>query len=54
MATMTIFLPGPMNSWAEARAARSRYSNASDHVGDLIRRDQQRKDKIAHMQRARR
>lgn len=51
MATMNISLPDPMKLWVEAQAETGRYSNASDYVRDLIRRDQESKDKIAHMQR---
>jgi len=51
MATMNISLPNPMKSWVEAQAGTGRYSNASDYVRDLIRRDQERRDKIAYMQR---
>ncbi|MEV4933951.1 MULTISPECIES: type II toxin-antitoxin system ParD family antitoxin [unclassified Sphingobium] len=50
MATMNISLPDPMKQWVEAQAETGRYSNASDYVRDLIRRDQVRKDKIARMQ----
>ena len=51
MATMNVSLPDPMKDWVEAQAQTGRYSNASDYVRDLIRRDQERADKIAHMQR---
>ena len=50
MATMNVSLPDPMKDWVEAQAASGRYANASDYVRDLIRRDQERRDKIAHMQ----
>jgi antitoxin ParD1/3/4 len=50
MATMNISLPDPMKHWAEAQAHTGRYSNVSDYVRDLIRRDQEMKDKIAHIQ----
>lgn len=50
MATMNISLPGPMKQWVEGRAETGRYSNASDYVRDLIRRDQERAARIAHMQ----
>ena len=50
MATMNVSLPGPMQEWVELQTQTGRYSNASDYVRDLIRRDQERKDKIAHMQ----
>lgn len=49
MATMNVSLPGPMKDWVEAQARTGRYSNASDYVRDLIRRDQTRNDKIAAM-----
>jgi antitoxin ParD1/3/4 len=40
-----------MKQWVEAQAETGRYSNVSDYVRDLIRREQDRNDKIAHMQR---
>ncbi|MGE6693919.1 MULTISPECIES: type II toxin-antitoxin system ParD family antitoxin [Sphingobium] len=48
---MNISLPDPMKIWVEGQADTGRYSNASDYVRDLIRRDQERQAKIAHMQR---
>ena len=45
MATMNISLPDQMKSWVESRAETGRYSNASDYVRDLIRRDQQRAER---------
>ncbi|AOF93284.1 type II toxin-antitoxin system ParD family antitoxin [Sinorhizobium sp. RAC02] len=51
MATMNVSLPDPMKDWVEAQARTGRYSNASDYVRDLIRRDQDRADKIAELQR---
>lgn len=51
MATMNVSLPDPMKDWVEAQAKTGRYSNASDYVRDLIRRDQIRTDKVAEMQR---
>ncbi|MDH7785502.1 antitoxin ParD1/3/4 [Ochrobactrum sp. 19YEA23] len=50
MATMNVSLPHPMKEWVEAQAKTGRYSNASDYVRDLIRKDQMRGDKIAAMQ----
>ncbi len=50
MATMNVSLPDPMKDWVEAQAGTGRYANASDYVRDLIRREQVRADKIAHMQ----
>ncbi|NQE63177.1 ParD protein (antitoxin to ParE) [Caulobacter sp. RHG1] len=51
MATMNVSLPDAMKEWVEGQAATGRYSNASDYVRDLIRRDQERADKIAALQR---
>ena len=50
MATMNVSLPDPMKDWVEAQAQSGRYSNASDYVRDLIRRDQERREKITAMQ----
>jgi len=50
MATMNISLPDPMKRWVEGQAESGRYSNASDYVRDLIRRDQEHMAKVAHMQ----
>jgi antitoxin ParD1/3/4 len=50
MVTMNISLPGPMKHWVEGQARTGHYSNASDYVRDLIRRDQKRAIKVAHMQ----
>lgn len=51
MATMNVSLPGPMKDWVEEQTRGGRYSNASDYVRDLIRRDQDRAAKIETMQR---
>jgi antitoxin ParD1/3/4 len=48
---MNVSLPDAMKDWVESRAETGRYSNASDYVRDLIRRDQERATKIAAMQR---
>jgi antitoxin ParD1/3/4 len=50
MATMNVSLPDPMKDWVEAQASSGRYSNASDYVRDLIRRDQERASKLAELQ----
>jgi antitoxin ParD1/3/4 len=50
MATMNVSLPDTMKAWVEAQAESGRYSNASDYVRDLIRRDQRREHKIEAMQ----
>ena len=51
MATMNVSLPDPMKDWVEAQARTGRYSNASDYVRDLIRRDQERAAKLEELQR---
>jgi antitoxin ParD1/3/4 len=51
MATMNVSLPDPMKEWVNAQAEAGRYGNASDYVRDLIRKDQDRHDKIAELQR---
>ena len=51
MATMNISLPDQMKQWVEDQTKDGRYANASDVIRDLIRREQIRADKIAHMQR---
>ena len=51
MATMNISLPDPMKAWVEEQTRSGRYGNSSDVVRDLIRREQVRAEKIAHMQR---
>ena len=50
MATMNISLPDAMKSWVESQAVGGAYSNSSDFVRDLIRRDQHRRSQIAAMQ----
>lgn len=50
MATMNVSLPDPMKSWVEAQTETGRYANASDYVRDLIRKDQERADKLALLQ----
>ncbi len=50
MATMNISLPEQMKAWVEAQSEDGKYSNSSDYVRDLIRREQLRREKIANMQ----
>ena len=45
MATMNVSIPDPMRKWVEAQIKSGHYSNASDYIRDLIRRDQEYKDK---------
>ena len=50
MATMNVSLPDPMKDWVESRTNDGRFSNASDYVRHLIRKDQERQDAIAGLQ----
>lgn len=50
MATMNISLPDQMKAWAEAQAQDGRFSNVSDYMRDLIRRDQSRRKAIGEIQ----
>lgn len=50
MATMNVSLPDPMKTWVEAQLKDGQFSNASDYVRHLIRRDQERVQAIAALQ----
>lgn len=52
MATMNVSLPDVMKAWVESQADAGRYSNASDYVRDLIRKDQEKSKAIATLQAA--
>ena len=52
MATMNISLPDQMRDWVESRTDSGLYSNNSDYVRDLIRRDQLREQKLNALQQA--
>ena len=52
MATMNVSLPDAMKSWVENQTDNGRYSNASDYVRDLIRKDQERQAAIRTLQAA--
>ncbi len=52
MATMNISLPNPMRDWVDQQVQGGRYSNNSDYVRDLIRRDQELRDKTMALQQA--
>ncbi len=47
---MNISLPDQMKAFAEAQTRDGRYSNVSDYMRDLIRRDQERREAIAEIQ----
>ena len=51
MAQMNVSVPEQLKAWAEARVAEGRYSSTSDYVRDLMRRDQERAEKVANLQR---
>jgi antitoxin ParD1/3/4 len=50
MATINISLPEQMKAFAEAQTRDGRYSNVSDYMRDLIRKDQERRQAIAEIQ----
>lgn len=50
MATMNISLPDSMKTWVETQTQGGAYSNSSDFIRDLIRRDQERRGKIGMVQ----
>jgi antitoxin ParD1/3/4 len=50
MATMNVSLPTQMKDWVEDQASDGRYSNSSDYVRALIRRDQERAAAIGALQ----
>jgi antitoxin ParD1/3/4 len=52
MATMNVSLPDPMKEWVEARMRDGKFSNTSDYVRHLIRRDQERAEAVAEIQNA--
>lgn len=51
MSTMNVSLPEEMKRWVEEQGKTGRFGNSSDYVRELIRRDQERQTKIAHLQR---
>jgi len=50
MATMNVSLPDAMKAWVDVQSSSGRYSNTSDYIRDLIRRDQERAAQIAQLQ----
>ncbi len=52
MATMNISVPDPMKDWVQAQIDDGKYASSSDYVRDLIRKDQQEKDKLTALQAA--
>ena len=52
MATMNISVPDPMKDWVQAQIEGGKYASSSDYVRDLIRKDQQERDKLTALQAA--
>lgn len=50
MTTMNVSLPDEMKRWVEDQSRTGRFSNASEYMRELIRRDQERQARIAHIQ----
>lgn len=48
---MNVSLPEQMKAWVESQAKGGRYGNTSDYIRDLIRRDQERQEAVADLQR---
>ncbi|MDO6416604.1 type II toxin-antitoxin system ParD family antitoxin [Sphingomonas sp. BIUV-7] len=46
---MTISIPEALKSWAEQRVAEGRYTTTSDYVADLVRRDQENREKFTRL-----
>jgi antitoxin ParD1/3/4 len=52
MATMNISIPDPMKDWVQAQVETGAYANSSDYVRDLIRKDQENRNKLHILQKA--
>ena len=50
MATMNISLPEEMKAWIERQTNNARYSNTSDFMRDLVRREQERRAGVEKLQ----
>ena len=51
MATMNISLPDSLKNWVDSLSSgEGDYASASDYVRDLIRKDQEQRQKIARLQ----
>jgi antitoxin ParD1/3/4 len=47
---MNISLPDQMRLWVEEQVRSGRFSNSSDYVRDLIRRDQERAESFSRLE----
>jgi antitoxin ParD1/3/4 len=52
MATMNISVPDPMKDWVQSQVNTGTYANTSDYVRDLIRQDQEHRNKLEALQAA--
>ena len=52
MATMNVSIPDPMKAWVEERTRGGSFSNTSDYIRHLIRRDQERSKALEQLQAA--
>ncbi len=52
MATMNISVPDSMKDWVQSQVNTGAYANTSDYVRDLIRQDQEHRNKLEALQTA--
>jgi len=52
MTTMNISIPDPMRDWVQTQVDTGKYAGTSDYIRDLIRKDQNRHQKVEAMQEA--
>ncbi len=52
MASMNISLPDPMKKWVDHQISGGKYASTSDYVRDLIRHDQEDREKILSLKAA--
>lgn len=49
---MNVSLPEQLKDWVENQISAGQYASSSDYVRDLIRKDQERREKLATLQAA--
>lgn len=52
MPQLNVTMPDQLKGWIDSRVAQGRYSSSSDYVRDLVRRDQDREEKLARLEAA--
>lgn len=52
MSRLTISMPDQMTDWVEAQVSTGRYGNVSEYFRDLVRRDQERRERAVEDLRA--